>query len=149
VLGQQAAKRLVLDLDPAAMEILFPDDNYVEFNVDIAPLKNGRLPGTTRTEVEATTDPTNSKTHKLEPDQTDIFNKVVRLVLQQNQQEETRPNLVVGPAGTGKTSLIFAILDATKSKGKEFIRTSFNAITATAIGGDTFSGDFSGVPNCT
>jgi sigma54-dependent transcription regulator len=55
------------------------------------------------------------------------------------------PKLVLGPAGTGKTHLIFAVLDAARSKGKEFICASFNAITAMAIGGDTFTAAFFGV----
>ena len=93
------------------------------------------------TKVEPSSDATKSKTHKLEPDQAIVFDKAVRLMLQQNGHEETKPKLVLGPAGTGKTRLIFALLDAARSRGKEFICTSFNAITATAIGGDTFSGD--------
>ena len=140
--GQQAAKQLTLDINAAAMESIYSGD-IVELNVHVAPMGNGGLNGVTETEVEAGTDLTNSITHKLEPDQTVVFKKVVRLMLQGNGREETRPKHVLGPAGTGKTCLIFAILDAARSKGKEFICTSFNAITATAIvGGNTFSGDF-------
>jgi hypothetical protein len=139
--GQQAASELSLDLDASAMEKIYSGDS-MELNIHAAPVGNGGLNGVTQTEVEAEADPTNSKTHKLEPDQTVVFDEVVRLMLQGNGREETRPKLVLGPAGTGKTRLIFAILDAARSKGKEFICTSFNAITATAIGGDTFSGDF-------
>jgi hypothetical protein len=141
MIGQEVAKELSLDLDPAAMETIYSADN-TEFNIHVALPGNEGLNGVTQTDIEPGTDPTNSKTHKLEPDQTVVFNEVVRLLLQGNGREETRPKLVLGPAGTGKTRLIFAILDAARSKGKEFICTSFNAITATAIGGDTFSGDF-------
>jgi hypothetical protein len=117
-------------------------DNYAELDVHVVPHGNGGLHVTTQAEVEAEADPINSEMHKLEPDQKVVFDEVIRLMQQRNGQEETRPILVLGPAGTGKTRLIFAILEAVRSKNKEFICTSFNAITATAIGGDTFSGDF-------
>jgi hypothetical protein len=106
-------------------------------------LRNGGFNGVAQTEAgQSEMDPINSKTYELELDQRVVFKEVVRLILQGNDRTETRPILVLGPAGTGKTHLIFAILDAAESKAKQFICTSFNAITATAIGGDTFSGDF-------
>jgi hypothetical protein len=114
----------------------------LELITHVAPVGNEGLNNVAPTKVEPSSDATKSKTHKLEPDQAIVFDEVVRLMLQQNGHEETKPKLVLGPAGTGKTRLIFALLDAARSKGKEFICTSFNAITATAIGGDTFSGDF-------
>jgi hypothetical protein len=139
--GQQVAKDLCLPLDATTMETIYSDDN-VELDIPVVSVGNEGLNGMMQTEVEAGADPTNSKTHKLEADQTVVFNDVVHLMLQGNEREDTRPMLVLGPAGTGKTHLIFAILDAAKSKGKKFICTSFNAITAIAIGGNTFSGDF-------
>ena len=138
--GQQLAKELRVDLDAAAMERIYSGDN-VDLNAHVAPVGNGGLNGVTSTEVEPGTDPTNSKTHELEPDQAVVFDEIMHLMLQGNGCQETKPMLVLGPTGTGKTHLIFAILDAARSKNKEFICTSFNAITATAIGGDTFSGD--------
>jgi hypothetical protein len=120
------------------VEKIYSDDR----EVPVAPVGNRGLNGVMPTEAQPGMNRTNSKTHKLEPDQAVVFDVVVRLVLQGNERKETRPNLVLGPAGTGKTHLILAILDAARSKGKEFICTSFNAIVATAIGGDTFSGAF-------
>jgi hypothetical protein len=139
--GQQTAKDLTLRPNKDLMEKIYSGDSE-ELNVHVAPTGIGRLNGVIETEVEADADPTNSETHKLEADQTVVFNNVVRWIHQGNEREETKPMLVLGPAGTGKTHLILAILDAARFKGKEFICTSFNAITATAIGGDTFSGDF-------
>ena len=139
--GQQVAKELYLDLALTAIETIY-SGIPMQLNTHVAPVGNEGLNNVTPAEVEPSTDPTKSKTHKLEPDQVVVFDEVVRLMLLQNGPEETKPKLVLGPAGTGKTCLIFALLDAARSKGKEFICTSFNAITATAIKGDTFSGDF-------
>jgi hypothetical protein len=141
LVGKQVATEHRLDINIEIMEAIYSGDN-AELNVHLAPVTDGGLNSKMPTEVEPGPDPTNSQTHKLESDQAVVFDEVVRLMLQGNEGEERRPRLVLGPAGTGKTRLIFAILDAARSKGKEFICTSFNAITATAIGGDTFSGDF-------
>jgi hypothetical protein len=143
LVGPKRAKELSLRLDASAMEACKFDDNNVEPKVPFTPLEDGKLNDVTQTKVCTSADPTNSKTYRLEPDQKLVFDEVVQLmVVRGGGHEETKPMLVVGPAGTGKTHLIFAILDAAKSKGKKFICTSFNAITATAIGGDTFSGGF-------
>ena len=141
--GQKVANRLTLEINKDTMDTLYSGNNF-ELNDDILSSRNRRLNHTTDTLEEAKADALNSKTYKLEADQTAVFNEVVRLILQKEttQKEERRPMLVLGPAGTGKTRLIFAILDAARSMDKDFICTSFNAITATAIGGDTFSGDF-------
>ena len=74
----------------------------MELNTHVAPIGNEGLNNVTPTKVEPSTDPTKSKTHKLKSDQAIVFDKVVRLMLQQNGREETKPKLVLGPAGTGK-----------------------------------------------
>jgi hypothetical protein len=141
--GQQAAKEHVLHLDVPTMETICSTTDSMEFNLNVASPRNGRLNGAMETEVEAETDSIESQRQKLDPDQTAVFDEVVRLMLQRGKErEESRPKLVLDPAGTGKTHLILAVLDAARSKGKEFVCTSFNAVTATAIGGDTIAGDF-------
>jgi hypothetical protein len=141
--GQQVAKEHVLHLNVPTMETIYSATDSMECNLNIASPRNGRLNGAMETEVGAETDSIKSQRQTLDPDQMAVFDEVVRLMLQRGKErEESRPKLVLGPAGTGKTHLIFAVLDAARSKGKEFICTSFNAITATAIEGDTFTGDF-------
>jgi hypothetical protein len=106
--GQQVAKELRLDLAVPTIETIY-SGIPMELNTHVAPIENKGLNDMTPTEVEPRADPTKSKTHKLEPDQAVVFDEVVCLMLQQNGREETKPKLVLGPAGTGKTRLIFAL----------------------------------------
>ena len=112
--GQQVAKGLTLHLNAATMETIGFSDN-VEFNAHVALLGSGGLNGMAQTEVATETDPTDCQARKLEPDQAVVFNEVARLMLQGGKErDETKPKLVLGPAGTGKTHLIFAVLDAAR-----------------------------------
>jgi hypothetical protein len=102
--GQQVDKKLCLNLAVTAIKIIY-SGIPMELNTHVAPVGNQGLNNMTPTEVEPGKDPTKNKTHNLEPDQTVVFDQVVRLMLQQNGGEETKPKLVLGPAGTGKTRL--------------------------------------------
>jgi hypothetical protein len=78
--GQQVAKELYLDLAVTAIETIY-SGIPMELNTHVAPVGNEGLNNVTPTEVAPSTDPTKSKTHKLEPDQAVVFDEVARLML--------------------------------------------------------------------
>jgi hypothetical protein len=141
-IGQQVAKEHVSHINASILERIYSPDS-TEFNFDVVSPTNGGLNGGMETDIEAETNCIKRLREKLEPDQRLIFDDVVRLMLQRGEDgEASRLQLILGPAGSGKTHLISAVLDAAKRKSKDYIRTSFKAMLATAIGGNTFTGEF-------
>ena len=131
---KQKAESLCTSFDPhLATSILEELDD-----MDDIEMGHDNLSSSTYFHLPDHADPLKSSTYNLEGVQAQVFDEVVK-----HLEEPGRSGgqlLATGPAGTGKTVLIKAVLNAAHSQKKKFIRTSFNALVALAIGGDTFSG---------